>query len=48
MPVWALLALLMVVTMLLSDVMNNAATAVLMAPIGITVAQGLGAASTPS
>ena len=47
-PLWAVLALLMVVTMLLSDVMNNAATAVLMAPIGITVAQGLGAASTPS
>ncbi|MCG8359349.1 MAG: SLC13 family permease [Kiloniellales bacterium] len=46
-PVWALLALLMVVTMLLSDVMNNAATAVLMAPIGITIAQGLGADADP-
>ena len=41
-PLWAVLALLMAATMLLSDVMNNAATAVLMAPIGISVAQGLG------
>jgi di/tricarboxylate transporter len=40
-PVGVILALLMIVTMLLSDVMNNAATAVLMGPIGITVAQGL-------
>jgi di/tricarboxylate transporter len=46
-PVWLLLALLMVVTMLLSDIMNNAATAVLMAPIGITIAQGLGASADP-
>ena len=46
-PVWCLLALLMVVTMLLSDAMNNAATAVLMAPIGITVAQGLDASIDP-
>jgi di/tricarboxylate transporter len=46
-PLWAVLALLMAVTMLLSDVMNNAATAVLMAPIGITVAQGLGAGVDP-
>jgi di/tricarboxylate transporter len=40
-PVWLILALLMLVTMLLSDVMNNAATAVLMAPIGIQIANGL-------
>ncbi len=46
-PVWAILALLMVVTMLLTDVMNNAATAVLMAPIGVTVAHGLGASVDP-
>ena len=46
-PLWALLALLMVVTMLLSDVMNNAATAVLMAPIGITIARGLEASIDP-
>ena len=46
-PVWLVLALLMVATMLLSDVMNNAATAVLMAPIGITVAKGFGGAVEP-
>ncbi|PCJ61488.1 MAG: SLC13 family permease [Rhodospirillaceae bacterium] len=37
-----ILALVMIVTMLLSDVMNNAATAVLMAPIAASVAMGLG------
>jgi di/tricarboxylate transporter len=33
--------------MLLSDVMNNAATAVVMAPIGISIAQGLGVNADP-
>ena len=37
-----LLAALIVVTMLLSDVINNAVTAVVMAPIGVALAQGLG------
>ncbi|MGE0650393.1 MAG: SLC13 family permease [Alphaproteobacteria bacterium] len=37
-----LLIVLMVVTMTLSDVINNAATAVVMAPIGVAIAQGLG------
>ena len=46
-PSWLLLGVLMVVTMLLSDVMNNAATAVLMAPIGLTIAAGLGANPDP-
>ena len=46
-PVWVLLALIMVATMLLSDVMNNAATAVIMAPLGIAVAKGLGASVDP-
>lgn len=46
-PVWLILALLMAVTMLLSDVMNNAATAVLMAPIGIEIANGLGYSLDP-
>ena len=41
-PIWVVLGLLMLVTMLLSDLMNNAATAVLMAPIGIEIARGLG------
>ncbi len=36
------LALLFVVTMTLSDIMNNVATAVMMAPIGIALAHALG------
>lgn len=39
--VWQLLALLMIITMFLSDIVNNAATAVLMAPIALSIAQGL-------
>lgn len=46
-PGWGVLALLMVVTMLLSDIMNNAATAVIMAPLGIAIAKGLGANVDP-
>jgi di/tricarboxylate transporter len=46
-PSWVILAVLMVVTMLLTDIMNNAATAVLMAPIGLALAAGLGASPDP-
>ena len=38
----AILAFVLVLTMTLSDVMNNAATAVVMAPISVSTAQGLG------
>ncbi len=41
------LVLLMVVTMTLSDVLNNAATAVVMAPIGVGIAERLGASPDP-
>ena len=41
--VWQMLGIVMIVSMLLSNVVNNAATAVLMVPIGIKLAQGLGA-----
>ena len=41
-PPWALLAVLLTVTMLLSAVINNAATVLLMGPIAIGVAKGLG------
>jgi di/tricarboxylate transporter len=41
------LVLLMVVTMTLSDVLNNAATAVVMAPIGAGIAERLGASPDP-
>ena len=40
-PVWAIVTLLLVVTMLLTDVVNNAATALIMAPISIATAQAL-------
>jgi di/tricarboxylate transporter len=43
----ATLTLLLVGTMFLSDLVNNAAAAVLMAPIAISVANGLGAAADP-
>jgi di/tricarboxylate transporter len=41
-PPVVLLTVILVVTMTLSDVINNAATAVVMAPIALTVAQQLG------
>ncbi len=41
-PAWAVLTLLMVVTMSLSDVLNNTATAIVAAPIGIQMAHQLG------
>ena len=42
-----LLGLIMVLTMLISDVMNNAATAVVMAPFSVAVAQSLGVNPDP-
>lgn len=42
-----ILVLLLMVTMTLSDVMNNAATAVVMAPIGVSIAHGLHANIDP-
>jgi di/tricarboxylate transporter len=47
MPPWALLAIVLVVTMFLSDIINNAATVVLMAPVAIGVAKGLGFSVDP-
>jgi len=46
-PLWATLAVVLVVTMFLSDLINNAATVVLMAPIGISIAQGLNVSLDP-
>ncbi len=40
-PPWAVLTLLMVVTMSLSDVLNNTATAIVAAPVGIQMAAAL-------
>jgi di/tricarboxylate transporter len=42
MPLWGMLALLMVSSMLLSDLIHNSPTAVLMAPVAIGIAEGLG------
>ncbi len=46
-PPWALLTIILVFTMFLSDIINNAATVVLMAPIAISVAKGLGYSVDP-
>jgi di/tricarboxylate transporter len=46
-PPWALLTLVLVVTMFLSDIINNAATVVLMAPVAIGIAKGLGYSVDP-
>lgn len=46
-PAWAVLALILAVTMSLSDVLNNAATTVVMAPIALAVADGADHAADP-
>jgi len=47
MPAWAVLTILMIVTMTLSDVLNNTATTIVAAPIGIQMAQSLGVNPDP-
>ena len=42
MPLWAMLLIIMTISAVLSAVINNAATAVLMAPIAVSVANSLG------
>ncbi len=46
-PATAMLAVVLLTTMFLSDVVNNAAAVVLMAPIAIGIAQGLGVSIDP-
>jgi len=46
-PIWFVLGLIMVVTMCLSDLINNAATAVVMAPISAAIAMQLGYSVDP-
>mgnify|MGYP002152224540 CR=1 FL=1 len=46
-PAWAMLTIVLVVTMFLSDIINNAATVVLMAPIAISIAAELGYSVDP-
>ncbi|MDG4647471.1 SLC13 family permease [Roseibacterium sp. SDUM158017] len=40
-PAWAILTVLMVVTMTLSDILNNTATAIVAAPVAVTMADRL-------
>ncbi|MFC4667366.1 SLC13 family permease [Seohaeicola nanhaiensis] len=47
MPAWVILTILMVVTMTLSDVLNNTATAIVAAPVGIQMAQSLDVSPDP-
>ena len=47
MPAWAVLTVLMVVTMSLSDVLNNTATTIVAAPVGIEMARQLGVSPDP-
>jgi di/tricarboxylate transporter len=47
MPAWAVLTVLMVVVMTLSDVLNNTATAVVGAPIAVDIANRLGVSPDP-
>jgi di/tricarboxylate transporter len=46
-PVWAVLGVVLVTSMFLSDVMNNAAAAVVMCPIALAAAQGMNASPDP-
>jgi di/tricarboxylate transporter len=46
-PVWAVLALVMIVTMTLSDFLNNVATALVVAPISIQIAGALDVSPDP-
>ena len=47
MPAWAVLTVLMVVTMTLSDVLNNTATTIVAAPVGIQMANTLDVSPDP-
>ena len=47
MPAWAILAVLMAVTMTLSDVLNNTATTIVAAPIALSIATSLGVNPDP-
>ncbi len=46
-PAWAILTVLMIVTMTLSDVLNNTATTIVAAPVGIQMAQSLNVSPDP-
>ena len=46
-PSWSIVALIMIITMSLSDIINNAATALIMAPISVSIAISMGVNMDP-
>ena len=46
-PIWVVLILIMIITMTLSDIINNAATALIMAPIAVEIAISMGVSIDP-
>tara|TARA_B100001105_G_scaffold145459_1_gene116538 strand:+ start:556 stop:2454 length:1899 start_codon:yes stop_codon:yes gene_type:complete len=46
-PAWSIVALIMVITMSLSDIINNAATALIMGPISVGIAISMGVNMDP-
>jgi di/tricarboxylate transporter len=46
-PIWLILSLVMIITMCLSDIINNAATALIMAPISVGIAMSMGVNMDP-
>ncbi|MBC7280888.1 SLC13 family permease [Hoeflea sp.] len=46
-PAWGVLMVLMIITMTLSDFLNNVATALIAAPIGVSVATSIGVSPDP-
>lgn len=46
-PTWVVLAVILVTSMFLSDLVNNAAAAVMMCPIAVAAAKGIGAPTDP-
>ena len=46
-PPWAMITVLLVITMLLSSIVNNATAVILMAPVSMGVAASLGASVDP-
>lgn len=46
-PDWIILSLLMILTMSLSDVLNNTATTIVAAPVGIEISSSLGVSADP-
>tara|TARA_B100001105_G_scaffold77059_1_gene60965 strand:- start:169 stop:705 length:537 start_codon:yes stop_codon:yes gene_type:complete len=46
-PSWSIIVIIMIMTMCLSDIINNAATALIMAPISVGIAVSMGVSADP-